>query len=116
MLLFDGYGDEESEVGYILDYSASPTTEALSRIDEARLGTIADQLGVTYERRTADTPVTGVLGGIEVGELEIGEGEPGSPVELYWLFAIPFGLIALFEAARIALVALELRASRRRTP
>ena len=114
MLQFDGFGDEESEIAYILDYSVSPAVEAISRIDEAALGTIADQLGVQYLHRSADAAVTPAIGGIDVGELTVADGEPGSPTELYWIFAIPFGLIALFEAARIALVVLELRASRRR--
>lgn len=114
MLQFDGYGDEESEIAYILDYTASPVTEAISRIDESSLETIASELGVAYLHRSVDESVLGVLDGIEVGDLTVAEGEPGSAVELYWIFAIPFGLIALFEATRIALVALELRASRRR--
>ncbi|MGV8884074.1 MAG: VWA domain-containing protein [Microbacteriaceae bacterium] len=115
MLQFDGFGDEQSEIAYILDYSVSPPVEAISRIDETALTTIADQLGVNYYKRTASEPVSAALRGIDVGELSVADGEPGSPIELYWIFAIPFGLIALFEAARIALVVLELRSSRKKT-
>jgi len=114
MLEFDGYADDDSEFAYIQDYSQSPPVEAISRIDEAALGTIASQLGVEYLHRTAETRVDDALAGIDVGELTVADGEPGSPIELYWIFAIPFGLIALFESARIAAAVIELRQPRRK--
>ncbi|TBN56360.1 VWA domain-containing protein [Glaciihabitans arcticus] len=114
MLEFDGYADDDSEVAYLQDYSVTPPVEAISRIDEAALGTIASQLGLSYLHRTAGASVDEALAGIDVGELTVADGEPGSPVELYWIFAIPFGLIALFEAARIASAVIELRSPRRK--
>ena len=82
---------------YIQDRSASEPTDAVSRIDEAALQGIADQLGVQYLHRTADAPVSPAFSDLDVGELTVQEGEPDSSVELYWVFVIPFGLLVLLE-------------------
>ena len=102
---------------YIQDRSAAEPADALSRIDEAALQTIAGQLGVQYLHRTAGAPVAPALAGIDVGELTVQEGEPDSAVELYWVFVIPFGLLALFElySAGGALLELRLSQARRRS-
>ena len=97
---------------YIQDRSAAEPADALSRIDEPALQAIADQLGVQYLHRAADAPVAPALTGIDVGELTVQEGEPDSAVELYWLFVIPFGLLALFELYSVGSVLLELRGTR----
>lgn len=87
--------------------------DALSRIDEANLRSIADQLGVPYLHRTADTDVEEAVAGIDVGELRIEPGEPDSVTELYWIPAIPLGLLALLEILWIAAAIAELRPARR---
>ena len=109
MLEFDGFSDQYSELTYIQDYSASPSTDAISMIDEAALGTIADQLGVGYVHRTAPGDLDDVLAGIDVGELSIEPGTPGTTVELYWIVAILLGLLSLAELVRVTAALSELR-------
>jgi Ca-activated chloride channel family protein len=117
MLQFDGYADDDSELLYIQDYSSGAPVDAISRIDEAALETIAGDLTVNYYHRAAGESVGPAVAGIDVGELTVTEGEPGSPVELYWIAAIPLGLLALLEAAGIVSAVVELRpATRRRNP
>ena len=86
---------------YIQDYSASPSVDALSRIDQTTLGTIAEQLAVPFTLREAEAPVDAVVGDLEVGELVIESGDPGGPTELYWIPGILLGLLALAELVRI---------------
>ena len=95
---------------YIQDYETG--SDALSRIDEAALRSIAEQLGVQYLHRTADSSAASALDGIEVGELVVEDGEPDSTVELYWVFVIPFGALALLELYWIGGLLLELRGQR----
>jgi Ca-activated chloride channel family protein len=115
MLEFDGFADDYSQLGYIQDTSQSPATDALSMIDETELGVIAQQLGVTYTHRTEPGSVADVLAGISVGDLEIEKGEPGGPIELYWIFAIPLGLLLILELVRLSGAILELRPRRETT-
>jgi Ca-activated chloride channel homolog len=114
MLVFDGYPDDDVDPLYIQDYTASPPTDAISRIDEAALGTVASELGVNYIHRSATDSVARASAGLDVGELTVSEGEPGSPTELYWILAIPLGLLALTEAAGIVGAVLEVRPTRRK--
>ena len=113
MLVFDGYPDDDLDPLYIQDYTASPPTDAVSRIDEAALGTIASELGVDYIHRSASDSVAPASAGLDVGDLTVSEGDPGSPTELYWILAIPLGLLALAEAAGIVGAVLEVRPKRR---
>lgn len=96
---------------YIQD--ASTGSDALSVIDEAALRSIADELGVQYLHRAADSPVAPATTGIQVGALAVEPGEPDSSVELYWIFAIPFGLLALLELYAAGALLLDLRPGRR---
>jgi Ca-activated chloride channel family protein len=100
MLDFDGFGDANSHPEYILDLTASPPADALSHIDEKELRAIADDLGVPYVHREHPDGVDGVVSGMDPGSLQIGPSVPDPPVELYWWFAIPLGLILVSEAAR----------------
>ena len=109
MLEFDGFSDQYSDVTYIQDYSQSPATDAISKIDEATLGTIADQLGVSYVHRTAPGDLDDVLAGIDVGELSIEPGTPPTTFELYWIIAIALGVLTLAELVRVTSALSELR-------
>ena len=82
---------------YIQDSSANPPADAISHIDEATLGDIADQLGVAYTHRTAAASIAPVVAGIEVGPVSTPSSPPGTPAELYWIFAIPIALVLLRE-------------------
>jgi Ca-activated chloride channel family protein len=93
MLSYDGYNDMYSETSYIQDFSVSPPVEAISRIDEPRLETIAEQLGVEYEHRDAGQGVDTLVDGIEFSTPEVNTETGTAPTELYWLLALP--LVAL---------------------
>ena len=93
MLSYDGYNDMYSETTYIQDFSASPPVDAISRIDEPRLQTIADQLGVSYSHRDAGQSVDALVGGIEFDTPEVSTETGTAPTELYWILTIP--LVAL---------------------
>jgi Ca-activated chloride channel homolog len=95
---------------YIQDYETG--SDALSRTDEAALRVIAELLGVQYLHRAADSSAAPALDGIEVGELVVEDGQPDSTVELYWVFVIPFGALALLELYWIGGLLLELRGTR----
>ena len=100
---------------YIQDYSSGTPTDALSKIDPAALELIARGLGVVYEHRTAATSTALATTGIEVGQLSAHDGAPGTVTELYWIFAIPFGLLALLQIVAISGAVAELRPGRRRS-
>ena len=104
----------EPPITYIQDYSGGEPVDALSRIDETALQTIADQLHVGYLHRSADHPVDAALADIEVGELSVQQGEPDSAVELYWIFVIPFGVLVLLEFFPAGGLITELRGARSR--
>lgn len=98
---------------YIQDYSGDTPTDALSTIDEAALKLAARGLGVVYEHRTAATSTALATTGIDVGQLTAADGEPGGVTELYWIFAIPFALLALLQIVAIAGAVAEVRPVRR---
>ncbi|MBX3098079.1 MAG: VWA domain-containing protein [Salinibacterium sp.] len=101
------------DTSFIQDYSGSEPVDAVSRIDETALKSIADELGLTYVHRASDSSVLPALAGIDVGELTIEAGEPDSSVELYWIFVIPFGILVLLELFGVGALVLELRGGRR---
>jgi Ca-activated chloride channel family protein len=116
---FDGgYSDPSAPVRYIQDYSSGSPVDAVSRIDENQLGQIAQQLGVGYTHRTAGQSLDPVLAGFDVGDVTTTDGARGVRTELYWIPAIPLGLIALVEIVLLAgaLAELKPRAPRRPAP
>ncbi|PSL38971.1 Ca-activated chloride channel family protein [Labedella gwakjiensis] len=96
MKQYTGY-DDGTEPGYIQDYSTG--ADAISRINERALGTIADELGVPYIHRDADSSVAEATEGIRVGNVETPDEVPASPGEFYWIAAIPLAALALLELA-----------------
>ena len=72
--------------------------DALSVIDETNLQTIAEELGIPYQHRTADA-------GIELPEAPTTttnyaeSGEVGNVIELYWIAAVAMGLLLAVELA-----------------
>ena len=107
-------GSVDEQPAYIQDYSGETVVDALSRIDEEALRLVAQGLGLTYEHRSAATSTALATTGIDVGELTATDGEPGSVTELYWILAIPFGLLALLQIVSIGGAVAELRPDRRR--
>jgi Ca-activated chloride channel family protein len=88
MMSYDGYADEYSEPSYIQDFAASPPADAISRIDEVRLQTIADELGVQYEHREAGLGVDALVDGIEFDTPEVSTETGTAPTELYWILTV----------------------------
>lgn len=125
MRVFDGFDlseernvpggrDEESAApAYIED----PTTgqRALSRIDQASLETLASQLRVPYSLRTAGGSVDDLVDAIDVGATGVRPGSIDGPVEFYWIFAIPLGLLALREVLSAGYAVVRARPVERRT-
>lgn len=91
---YTGY-DDGSEPSYIQDYTTGE--DAISRIDEQALETIADELGVAYLHRDAESSVAPATEGIEVGDVESGAEVSAETGEFYWLLAIPLTALALLE-------------------
>jgi len=107
---FDGgYSDPSAPVFYIQDYSAGAPVDAISRIDEQQLGQIATQLGVAYTHRSAGESLDPVLSAFDVGNVSTADGARGVRTELYWIPAIPLGLIALVEIVLLAGALAELK-------
>ncbi|GAB3606850.1 hypothetical protein GCM10027413_22590 [Conyzicola nivalis] len=115
MRQFDGgYVDPAAPAPYIQDYSAGEPVDAISRIDEEQLAEIAAQLGVGYTQRTAASSIEPVLAEFDVGDADITEGARGVRTELYWIPAIPLGLLALVEIVLLGGALAELKPKGRR--
>lgn len=69
--------------------------DAISRIDETNLETIADQLGVPYQHRTDPGPVD--FHPKSTFGAALGSSTVTSGFELYWIFAIGVFVLALSE-------------------
>ncbi|SEC07124.1 Ca-activated chloride channel family protein [Paramicrobacterium humi] len=101
-----GYDTDEPN-----EYIPDPSTggDAISHIDEDALGRIADELGVSYLHRDAGTSPDAALDGISVHADQASVAEPSASAELYWLLAIPFGLLAFVELGGLLVGLRELR-------
>lgn len=108
---FGGYVDPGAPLPYIQDYSSGEPVDAVSRIDEQRLATIAAQLGVGYERRDAATGLDALLSGFDVGATSVTDGRRGVRTELYWIPAVLLGAFALFELLALGPLVAEARAA-----
>ncbi|GAB2521324.1 vWA domain-containing protein [Paramicrobacterium agarici] len=96
-MLENGGLDAEGDREYIIDPSTGEP--AISSIDEGALQTIAGQLGVEYLHRDASTSVDDAASGISVVPQTDPNQDPAPEPELYWVLAIPFGLLLLVELA-----------------
>ena len=84
---------DTSAPGYI---QAPGGGNAISKIDEANLQSIAEQLGVAYQLRTPGEPVTAA--GVDPAKLDGGAGpDVETAFELYWIFAIAAFVLLLRE-------------------
>lgn len=94
-----GYGTESGGRMYdvlydgtrqvIKDYSTNtyPVPEALSKIDENNLRTVASQMGAAYYHRTAPGDITSMTKGIDIGGIINDSREVEVYNDTYWLFA-----------------------------
>lgn len=69
MRSYDGSLDPDPDAAYILDGDGSDAPQAISRIDEDALRTVADQLGVPYVHRTGPDEVTSLVAGLDPEEI-----------------------------------------------
>ncbi|MGV2985256.1 vWA domain-containing protein [Microbacterium sp. AGC85] len=93
------------EGGEYIEYQGEP---ARSVIDEANLQTIADDLGVPYQLRSADAD-------IELPEAPTTttnyteSGSVGNVIELYWIFALVIVVLLGVEIARATILIAQMR-------
>ena len=117
MRVFDGgFTDPSAPAVYIQDYASGEPVDAVSRIDEPQLARIATELGVAYTHRSADSSIDPVLSAFDVGDVSTTEGARGVRTELYWIPAIPLGLLALVEIVLLAGALAELKPRTPRRP
>ncbi|MET4639410.1 vWA domain-containing protein [Mycetocola sp. 2940] len=109
MKQFNGYDDGGEDRPYITWFSDSGEQEAVSRIDEAALGSIAAQLGVDYLHRTVGEPIDEAVVGITVTNVSAESRPVVDTPEFYWIFAIGFGMLALIEIGSLAVALRDLR-------
>lgn len=97
MRSFDG--SYRPDAPFIQDFSQPGEPPAVSRIDEANLRAIAEQLGVPYVHRPGPGPTADVVAGIDVAELAgDGRGDITSTRDVVWPWALAAGLLLLWEA------------------
>ena len=101
-----GYGTEEGArmpaaedlsdaEGYVYDQSTGE--DAISRIDEDNLETIADQLGIGYQHRTAVGGMTAVADGFDAARDQDESGGAPAEHDLTWLFGLVLLSLVLVE-------------------
>ncbi|MFS0911132.1 VWA domain-containing protein [Microbacterium sp. 179-I 3D2 NHS] len=99
-----GVDSGASDEGYI-EYQGQ---DALSVIDETNLEAVAEQLGVAYEHRTADTaPALPEAPSTTTDYAD--SGEVGDVIELYWIAAIVIVVLLGVELARATMLIARLR-------
>ncbi|WP_311212997.1 MULTISPECIES: VWA domain-containing protein [unclassified Arthrobacter] len=108
----------DADAGYLTDRSSDTAQDAVSRIDEDQLRTIADQLRLPYAHRTGTEPPSDMLGKAQPGALTISDADTPGRIELYWLLALAAFLLVLHEPLRHLAALLNLRpaAAKERTP
>lgn len=100
MKTYYGYGDYEPSTPYIEDltsYSAENNygfSEAISKIDEQNLRTIANDTGTTYTHRSSiDQPISQVIDNSKMFSVADSHRQIMFYVNLYWVFAIMLVLL-----------------------
>jgi Ca-activated chloride channel family protein len=102
--------------GYVRDRSGGTSTDAVSRIDEAKLADVAAQLGVPYVHRADGDAVAPMMQAAKPGALkETAESLEGR-VELYWVPAFAVFLLALWETMLVLRQLRDLKPARRVRP
>ena len=108
MLDFDGFSADADQRAYIKDTTQNPPTDALSRIDEDELASIATDLRVPYAHRTQPGDVAALVRGMDVGTPQLEDRAPTAATELYWWFAIPLGGILIVELVSLVVAIVRL--------
>ncbi|WP_081709975.1 VWA domain-containing protein [Arthrobacter sp. 35W] len=83
---------------YITDYSTGGSKDAVSRLDEKMLRTLADQLTVPYVHRNAGDPIAAALvDASAAGMAPDDAATTAGRIELYWIFALAAFAVVLWE-------------------
>ncbi|MEO3942821.1 VWA domain-containing protein [Paenarthrobacter nicotinovorans] len=99
----------DADAGYLKDRSSDTAQDAVSRIDEEQLHSIAEQLHLPYAHRTGTEPASDMLGKAQPSALTVTDADTTGRVELYWLLALAAFLLALHEPLRHLAALLNLR-------
>lgn len=112
MQITSGGVGEDAGTGEYIEYQGA---EALSTIDEGNLEAVAEQLGVEYEHRTAETaPTLPEAPSTTTSYAEA--GEVGNVTELYWIPALLIVALLGFELTRATMLIARLRRLRSPRP
>ncbi|MGM7679044.1 vWA domain-containing protein [Microbacterium sp. A94] len=98
-------GDVTGLGGDYIEYLGAP---ALSVIDDANLQTIAGELGVSYQLRTADTAID-LPEAPTTTTTYSDAGSVGNVIELYWIFALVLVVLLGVELARATMLIAQMR-------
>jgi Ca-activated chloride channel family protein len=80
---------------YVVDYSTN--TPAISRLDEANLQQIADELGVPYQHRAAPGGLADMAARLAADAPLVNDGSRETLERLYWIPALALIAIALWQ-------------------
>ncbi|UWF77583.1 vWA domain-containing protein [Microbacterium neungamense] len=109
MMKTTGRGDDAStgsgSGGEYIEYQGAP---ARSVIDEDALRTIAQELGVEYQHRTADTAPQLPEAPTSTTDYS-SSGEVGNVIELYWILALALVALLAVEFARATMLVTRMR-------
>lgn len=107
------YGDDDEGAPYLLDDTQPGSPEAISRIDEDALKTLASQLGVPYQHRTAGTEPAYPDEDDRMGQ-EIDVPDVSVAVRLYWIPVLAAFALLLWDLVLATRNVAELRSARPR--
>ncbi|TQS91693.1 VWA domain-containing protein [Arthrobacter sp. TS-15] len=105
-----------ADAGYVRDRTSDTPQDAVSRMDEGQLRTIADQLHVPYTHRTGTEPTSDMLSHARPGAITAMTPDGPGRVELYWLLALAAFLLAIHEPLRHLTALQSLRPAVRKEP
>lgn len=112
----NGYYNSDREPEWVMDYSNGSGKPALSRIDEASLITIAGQLGLDYQHRSATDDVRPATVDAAAGLVTVNDQTVTVAFELYWIAALLLLLLVIRELLLLTRAGVEVRRALRETP
>ena len=94
--------NDSDPITYIKDPSGDtyPQPDALSKLDEDNLETIAYQLNTQYSQRTKPGEIQQITKDINVGEIIEGSRDSESFNDIYWVISVPLVIMISYEARR----------------
>lgn len=108
--------DPGEKVDYIKDYTNTDYAgdrTAISKIDEGNLRTIAKDMGLQYQHRTQPDDTGNIVSSFQSQNLERSVKNADTATDIYWVFALGFGLLLLIDARRTLDMLTEIQAGTR---